>query len=73
MGAPSALLNPSEKREKPAFQLNSTISRESLHVGKVGFKPGLKHTLQRGEDQVFLPWKEGSGDGHSSVPAHVMG
>lgn len=26
-------------------------SRKSLHASKVGFKAGLKHTLQRGEDQ----------------------
>lgn len=66
IGAPSALLNLSEKREKPGFQLNSSISEEcvglglcaslsfwivrpyyhltpeSLHAGRVGFKPGLK-------------------------------
>lgn len=41
-------------------------SRESLCVGRAGFKPGLKHTLQGAEDQEgeLLSWK-----GHSSVPA----
>lgn len=99
MGAPSALLNLSERREKPGFQLNSTISEgyvwlglcaslsfwivrtyyhlthaESLHVGKGGFKPGLKHTLWRGEDQEgVLPCKEGSGGRTQFCPSQVVG